>query len=325
MMDARSPIDDQFLLLVKVASMYYEQDLSQAEIASQVRVSRSTVSRMLKEARERGIVEIIIHYPLARSVELERDLKDAFSLKAARVLSEVGLNHQDTIRRIGALAAEYLEDQLFDGAVLGIGWGFAVSQVVRAIRRPGRFPVDVVQLVGSAGQVGPERDGLEIARHLAETLGGRCLNMPAPIIVQSPAVASALLQDPGIQETLRVAEKADFAVVGIGSAEASHSTILESGYLKQEDLDDLAASGAVGDVCNRWFLDDGTECDTPVNSRVVGLDLAQLMAIRSVMAVAAGDFKIRSILGALQGRLIDVLATDRLTALQLLRSAPMTV
>jgi DNA-binding transcriptional regulator LsrR (DeoR family) len=297
--------------------------MSQADIATQLTVSRSTVSRMLKEARHRGIVEIIIHHPLARSTDLESDLKDFYHLKAARVLSEAASSHEETIRRVGALAAEYLEEQLFAGAVLGIGWGFAVSRVVQAMRKPGRFPVDVVQLVGSAGQVGPERDGLEIARHLAETLGGRCLHIPAPIIVRSPAVARALEEDPSIQEALRMAQEADFAVVGLGSVEAVHSTILESGYLSAEDLSQLSEAGAVGDVCNHWYCANGNECATPVNSRVVGLDLEQLKAISTMVAVASGPFKVQSILGALRGQYIDVLVTDRQTALQLLRNTPM--
>ena len=46
--------------LLAVAKMYYEQGLTQQEIAEKVFLSRSHVSRMLKEARALGIVEIII-------------------------------------------------------------------------------------------------------------------------------------------------------------------------------------------------------------------------------------------------------------------------
>ena len=54
---------DQPDLLAQVASLYYEDRLTQDEIARRVGTSRSTISRMLGQAREIGVVEIVVHYP----------------------------------------------------------------------------------------------------------------------------------------------------------------------------------------------------------------------------------------------------------------------
>jgi len=312
--------DDRSLLLARVASLYHELGLTQEEIAQQVGVSRSTVSRLLREARELGIVEVRIRHPLARSPVLEQELKERFSLKGARVLAGEGLEYHEMVRRLGILAAEYLKDQLHAEAVLGLTWGRAVSAVVRAMRRPGTFSVHVVQLAGSVGRMGPERDGMELARSLAHVLGGRCLYLRAPLIVKTADLCRALMEDPELQEALKAGEKADFAIAGIGSVVADQSTLLDAGYLSAEELGELAAAGAVGDVCSRHFDAQGQECRVELNDRVIGLSLEQLRAIPRVVGVAGGPWKSQAILGALRGQLVDVLVTDRATAEPVLRS-----
>ena len=311
--------DDRGLLLARVASLYYELGLTQEEIAGEVGVSRSTVSRLLTEAREVGIVEVRIRHPLARSPVLEQDLKDRFSLKAARVLAEEGLEYHEMVRRLGILAAEYLCDQLHAEAVLGLTWGRAVSAVVRAMRRPGNFAVHVVQLAGSVGRMGPERDGLELSRILANVLGGRCLYLRAPLIVKTPELCQALMEDPELREAMRLGQRADFAIAGIGSVAAEHSTVVEAGYLSAQELSQLAAAGAVGDIASRHFDAQGRECEVELKDRVIGLSLDQLKAIPRLVGVAGGPWKTQAILGAVRGGLVDVLVTDRATAESVLR------
>lgn len=65
-------MDDRALLLAKIATMYYLDNLSQQEISNIVKISRPTVSRALMEAREKGIVEITIHSPIPRVYKLEQ-------------------------------------------------------------------------------------------------------------------------------------------------------------------------------------------------------------------------------------------------------------
>ena len=52
--------------LVEVARMYYEQDRTQGEIAAHYGISRPMVSKLLKEARDTGIVTIRIQAPQIR-------------------------------------------------------------------------------------------------------------------------------------------------------------------------------------------------------------------------------------------------------------------
>ena len=50
--------DDKYKLLSQVAYMYFIEDISQQKISEKLGIYRTTISRLIKEAREKGIVEI---------------------------------------------------------------------------------------------------------------------------------------------------------------------------------------------------------------------------------------------------------------------------
>ncbi len=54
---------DYIELMVKAAELYYELGLTQEEVAAHLAVSRPTVSRLLRQAREQDIVRITIVNP----------------------------------------------------------------------------------------------------------------------------------------------------------------------------------------------------------------------------------------------------------------------
>ena len=53
-------VQEKWNILATVANLYYNSEMTQNEIADRLYTSRSKISRMLKEARELGIVEISI-------------------------------------------------------------------------------------------------------------------------------------------------------------------------------------------------------------------------------------------------------------------------
>ena len=64
--------DERFLL--RVADMYYQQQMLQDEIAKKLNVSRTTISRALTRAKKEGYIKIIIDFPYENEVELEKEL-----------------------------------------------------------------------------------------------------------------------------------------------------------------------------------------------------------------------------------------------------------
>lgn len=309
---------DRTELLVTVASLYYELGQNQQQIADRLETSRSSVSRMIKEARDLGIVEIRIHRPVNRAYALEQALIDRFDLTDAYVLlTSVEQREEERLAGVGRLAASYLDRVLGllpPHACIGIAWGTGVHAAISALGEDRSQQIDVVQILGSVGAADPLIDGPDLARLLAGKLGGRYFDLHAPVFVEQPALRSLLLNEPSMREGLQRARSVALAITGIGTVQEEAASFLRAGHLGPEALADLRSQGVVGETCGRFFDAQGHFEHFVINARVVGIDLPDLCQIPRVIAVARGLPKAMSILGALRGRYLTVLATDDETA-----------
>lgn len=301
-------------LLAMVASLYYEQDCNQQEIAARLQISRSNISRMLQEAKAKGIVEVRVRKPIYRDEALETQLMQRFGLKQALVFDSLGRRDISSLPEAGRLAAQYLQETLRPHDSLAISWGTGVHSVVAALHTMPDAHVDVVQMIGSVGAANPQIDGTELARRLAEILGGQYYYLHAPILVENPAVRDLLLAEPAIQETLNRARQASTALVGIGTTVAGANSFVRAGHLTEGQLTELRAQGAVGETCGQHFDEAGSPAHLPINRRVIGIELDAVKQIPMVIAVACGLAKARAIDAALRSGYAHVLATDDVTA-----------
>jgi DNA-binding transcriptional regulator LsrR (DeoR family) len=313
--------DDRAEFLARIATLYYYDDLSQQEIADQVAVSRSNVSRLLKEARNAGIVEITIRHPLHREVALERRLAEQFGLREVGVCQTVVNDPQATLDRVARLAARLLDSYLQHARVLGISWGTTVHAIAHTFRPARHYDVEVVQMMGGVGAAEPAIDGPALAQRLARGLTGRHRYLHAPLIVDTPEIAQALLAQRNIAETLQLAANADVALVGIGTLEPDVSSLLRAGYLTPEEFDRIRAAGAVGDICGRHFDIHGQPVAAEIDARLISITHAAIARLPLVIGAAASAIKAPAILGALRGRYLDVLVTDSAAAERILTLA----
>ena len=310
--------DTRAIFLARVASLYYDQNQSQQEISKELGVSRSAISRFLTEARERGIVEIIVHYPWRTSPLLEQELKSTFNLKAVRVLKTENKSYEEMLQGLGTLAAQFLDNVLQDGMIIGISWGTALYQMIRAMQ-PRNLPgIEVVQLIGATGSENVPTDGPILARLLTDRVGGFPRYLHAPLIVENENVRETLLQTRNIQETLARAEQADIALVGIGCPNSELYSLKRAGYVDEAETQQIRAAGVVGDICGHHYSLTGEWLDIDINRRAVGISLETFLNIDTVIGVAGGSRKGAAILGALRGRHINVLITDERAAQKVL-------
>ncbi len=302
--------DARSLYLAQVASLYYDQNKSQQEIAQELGVSRSAVSRFLTEARERGIVEIIVHYPWRTSPQLEQELLSIFNLKAARVLLRPQKSYEEMLQGLGILASQYLDNLLHDGMIIGISWGTALYQMIRAMR-PRNLPgIEVVQVIGATGAEAVPTDGPILAQLLSNRLGGSARYLHAPLIVENEASRDTLLQDRHIRETIARAKQAGIMIVGIGTPKPELYSLLRSGYVDEAEAQRIRAAGVAGDICAQHYSLTGEWLDIDINHRTVGITLDVLAGIDRVIGIAGGSRKGAAILGALRGHYVNVLITD---------------
>lgn len=303
---------DRLELLGQVAAWYYEDDLDQSEIARRIGRSRSMVSRLLKEARDRGLVEIRVRFPLRTEDGLEQTLVGAFGLAEARVLAGSQADDEAMLRRVGRLAARAMQARLHSTMDIAIGWGAALHHTVRAMPEMRLDDVMVVQAMGTVGDGDPNVDGADLARSLASKLMGDFRTLAAPLIVDREDVAASLLAERTIATTIEMAKAAELTVIGIGSIDSSLSGLVRAGYFAEGQLAHLRSLGVVGDVMGYLVDAAGTVLDISENRRVVALRPDQLAG--TVIGVAGGTAKAGAIHAALRAGYLDVLVTDRSAA-----------
>lgn len=301
--------------------MYYEQDLSQQAIADELQISRSNISRLLKEAKDKGVVEIHIRKPLLTSPALENELQQQFGLDHAMVVQRREKSDAEVIIPVGLLAARYVESMLRPADLIAISWGISVHAAVKAMTPNPALHVDVVQMLGSVGTVDAAIDGHELARRLATKLGGRFYFLHSPLFVDSPVARNMFMEQPTIRETLSLAKRTSIALVGVGTTESAASSFLRTRHLTEEQLQGLRDQGVVGEIGGIHFGIDGNPSLYEINNRVISIGFEDLRRIPTVIAIACSTIKRRAILGALASGTIRVLATDDVTAAAVLREA----
>jgi DNA-binding transcriptional regulator LsrR (DeoR family) len=310
---------EQLALMVKAARMYHEQNLSQAEIAERLNVSQSRVSRWLADAVREGIVRTIVVAPAGVHSDLEEAVAAKYGLRAVVIADVPSYDEAGLIRGIGAAAAGYLEITLTGGNRVGLSsWSSTLLATVDAMSsRNVKTAESIVQVIGGVGNPTVQVRATHLADRLATVTKAVPKYLPAPGIVSSKGGRDALLEDPFVAEVANDWNSLDTLLVGIGSIEPS-PLLRESGNsLSDSHLSALAASGAVGDICLRFFDKHGALVVSELNDRVLGISPEQIFRVDRRIGIAGGARKYSAIRAAAEGNWINVLITDKETALKL--------
>ena len=304
-------------LMVRVAVMHYRAQLSQAQIGERVGMSRYQVGRMLDRALREGIVRIDIVHPEARLIDLEASLKDRFELRDAVVvdvpMSASEQATQELAREAVASAAAELLRELRPTGTIGVSWGRTMLELARILRPGWTKATEIVQLNGATSSSPLPTRANEVAERFGTTTGASIRLLPAPAIVGSAELRVALEEDRVIRQALDAARRTSLAVFGLGIL-TRDSVLVGSGYLTEQDLADLGAAGAVGDVIGRFLDVSGAIALPELDERTVGLPLADLAGDRISMGLAAGAGRGPIALAALRARCVNVIVVDSATA-----------
>ena len=303
-------------LMARVARLYHEQGMRQAEIADRLDLSQSRVSRLLKQAEKEGIVRTTVAVPQGFFPDLEERLQFLYGLREVVVVDCDADDDDDALRAIGAAGASYLETTVSSGEVVGISsWSETLLTMVGNMHPLARsVAAGVVQILGGVGNPGAEKHAIRLTGRLAELLGGEPRFLPAPGVAGSEAGRRALLDDPFVATAMGWMNEVTLALVGIGALQPSELLSQSGNTFTAGELEELRELGAVGDICMRFFDADGVPVASPLDGRVIAMDLDQLKQPRRTVGLAGGPRKFAAIQGAVRGRFINVLITDRFTA-----------
>lgn len=313
-------MEDKADLLVRVAELYYEQELNQNEIAKLLNTSRPTVSRLLDEAKSAGIVEIIVHSPVRKNPKLSYLLRNTFGLREAIVINGT-YEYSKALHRCCEAASHFFNTIMENNKLVGITWGSAPQYLCELIEPHEYYNAHVVQMVGCLGSGNPNIDGIELALRISKRLGGTYSNIYAPIYVGNKIVHSYLMSEPQIEATLNKARHVDIILTGVGSLD-ENTTLQKSGYLTDKDRMVLISKGAVGHLLARPYDKDGNPIDMEAENRfTIGAPLEAMRAAEWSVGISAADFKAEAVLGAIKGKYINVLIADEALAKRMLALA----
>ncbi len=300
---------DDVRLMVKVCDLYYNQNISQQQIAKMLGLSRPTVSRLLSSSREQGIVKITIsNLDEIRYWELERELEKMYSLKEVLIVDSCGSDEELKVL-LGKTAGRYLENMIKDGNVVGISMGSTLRQVVESVTTPFARDVTFVPLVGGMGQLRMELHANSLAEELASIYGGKFIPLHAPARVSSAKIRDELCREETLAYAIRQADRMNIAIVGIGYPNES-SSIAATGYFKDNEMESLIERNVAGDICMQFYDVHGDTSPFYEDNNVIGADIHKLCKIPNTIGIAGGISKLPAIRGAISGHYINILITD---------------
>ena len=313
-MVVRKIVDDT-RLLVKCCLLYYRENLGQQEICDILGVSRPTVSRLLKQGREQGIVKIEVHDPFAPEFgETERKLEERFGLQEVIVVEdrpiEIESEHVSTL--LAATALAYLDRVLKDGDTVGVTLGFTLHNIARA-----DYVVDkavhcrFVPVLGGVGETYLELHANWLAAEFAKRFRAEYIPFYAPAVFADAGVLRGFKKEPSIKRIFALFTNLNAVIMSIGVPQGDYSTVLKMQYIDDPILRDFSARGAVGDIGLQYFDINGeSEQFASHNERVAGMTLADIRKVPRRIAVVAGSDKVEAVIGAICGGYINTLITD---------------
>ncbi|MEY4422625.1 MAG: hypothetical protein RL581_1163, partial [Actinomycetota bacterium] len=295
-------------LILQAARLYYEDELSQDQVASKLNTSRSNVSRMLTSARRLGYVEIRIIAPTSRHDFIAQQLIEKLGVDDIQVIAP---DRNDlALNAVGRSAAQTLQKGLRANQTIAISWGRGLEATVVNCRKDSIPGLKVTQLMGSMSSVITSVSAEEVGRTLARNLNADFIPFSAPVIVSNQKTRDSLMAEPSVSRVLDIARKADVALVGIGSAGSTSSEMLVEEFALSKSERDSTFKNMAGDIAARFYNAQGKILSSALDSRVIGLSLEEIRKIPKVIGVATGADKVLGVIGAARSKLVDHLIID---------------
>ncbi|WP_125768846.1 sugar-binding transcriptional regulator [Companilactobacillus furfuricola] len=301
---------------LKICHLYYDDGLSQNEIAKIIGISRPTVSRLLQYSHETGLVKIEIADPATDLDVLSKQLETKYNLKKVLIAYDISDNYAAINEKIGQLAAEYLDEIVQNGYSIGISWGKTINAVANNLKTSEKSNIKVVQLKGSVASSDMNNFATEILEKFGKAFQTNAINLPLPVIFDNATTKQIVLEDRFIKKIIDEGKKTNIALFTCGTVR-NDALLFNLGYLNQKEITQLQKN-SVGDVMSRFITKDGKIANQTINDRTVGSDLDELKNKDYSILVAGSMKKVSSIKGALAGNYANVLITDYGVAQKLL-------
>lgn len=299
-------------LCTRIARLYFHRDLTQEQIGDQLGLSRVKVNRMLRLAREAGVVEVRIQGVEEPTEALTDGLIAQWRLRDARVVADTETS-DGLIALLASSASAWLAGQLQPGIRVGFGLGRTISKLPETFQVDGPTNCVFTEIEGAAPDESAGFASYNVTSRMGAIAGARTEFIYAPTFVSDSALRERLAEEPSIARALERARQSDIVMQSVGTVSGS-ALLRIHGVLTDTDLDHLKAQGAVGDALGHYFDAEGRHVPFRTDDIHMGLTLDDLKKVPLSALVAGGADKLSSITGALRGGFFNVVITDVETA-----------
>ena len=290
-------ITDELAMIYKTCKLYYEESYTQNEIAEILGISRPTVARLLKGGKEQGIVKLELVNPFNNDYfELAEKLEKRYELREVIVVPDENDEYVQK-KEVAKAAAEYFDRVLEKNNIIGFSMGTTIKLVVDYVTKRQNLNLTFLPLIGGTGQIQQEIHPNDIVLDFVKKYGGKFKLLHAPAVVSNKEIKNEFLKEKNISDIISYGKKCDIAMVGIGTPLSQASTMMKTGYFNETELEEFKQNNVVGDICLQFYNKDGENYNFEFNERVIGIELDDLK-------------KIRTVIGALNGKFLDVLVTN---------------
>jgi DNA-binding transcriptional regulator LsrR (DeoR family) len=304
-------------LRIRAAWLYYNQGMTQKDVAEKLGVSRSTVIRMLDEALKRSEVQIFINEGIEDFVALSTALEQRYGIDEVIIApSAANGTAEATAKSVGLALGQFLSDVIRDGVTIGVGWGRTMTASLASFRPPHRQNCKVVSLLGGLVAV-QQSNPLDYTWRFASQLGAECYMFPAPLIVNSIQTKQALINDCGLKSLFDLAAQLDIAIVSCGDI-SPKSTALSESFLPKSTIQELVEAGCVSDTMFNFIDEDGKSVNHPLNELAMSIDLDTLRKAKHIILASGGAQRAVAIRATIRRTGCNTLVTDEAAANALL-------
>lgn len=308
-------------LLSKVGYLYYVENKSQNEIANELEMNRTTVSRMIKQVQNEGMVEIKLKDIPEELFKLEALLQEKFGLKHLVVVeNRNNISEAQKDKNLLTEAAYYLGRIIKSENTVGITSGKTLANLTELVKSNKVTDATFVPLIGSPEKTSFDTHVNTIINNLSKAFKGKPVFMNASLVQESERLKDQIQTSKNFDELNHYWKNLDIALVGIGNPFIENASQWRE-ILTEKEINDLKKEQVIGDCCGNFFALDGTIIKNDLYYRTIGIGMEGMRNIPNSIGVARSLEKVPSIIGALRSKAINTLITDEETAQAILKTS----
>lgn len=312
--------NNELNLMISVVKKYYELGMNQEQIAKEEFISKSSVCRLIKKAVDNGYVKFQINYPVESVKTLENEFHRMFDLDKVFITptytEDADIRLKDTCKSVAGDICKIVKPD----DIIGVTWGTTMEQLANTIMTiPNTKKCSKVVLINGsvAGDISSTKSS-QIVEQFSQFFSAQGFLLPVPLVVDNKRIAQAIQMDSHVKYVMDLAHESQLAIVSVGAVSYESVLRTRSAYSK-EDFDEIMALGAVGDIAGRCFDINGKQVSKPVIDRMIGLKTEDIKSKKVRIGVAVGEKKVKAIIGALRGGIINRFYTDEITAQEVIK------